>query len=69
VQKWKVVVKVSEKWGVAVKVGAKSEVAMCENGKWWSKWVLNLEWPCSKMESGDQGGYAMGSSSQSGYQI
>jgi hypothetical protein len=31
----------SEKWEVAVKVGVESEVAMCENGKWWSKVVRN----------------------------
>jgi hypothetical protein len=36
-------------------VGAESEVATCDNGKWWSKWerirkwqskwVQNLKWP------------------------
>jgi hypothetical protein len=32
------------KMEVVVKVGVESEVAMHENGKWWSKWVWNLEW-------------------------
>jgi hypothetical protein len=27
-----------------VKVGAEFEVAMCENGKWWSRWVGNGKW-------------------------
>ena len=45
-----------EKWAVVVKVGAEPEVAMCENGKWWSKWVQNLNWPCVKMENGGQSG-------------
>jgi hypothetical protein len=48
------VVKVGDKWEVVVKVGAESEVAMYENGKWWSKWEHNLKWPCLKMESGGQ---------------
>jgi hypothetical protein len=38
------------KWEVVVKVGVESEVAMHENGKWWSKWVCNLKWPCVKVE-------------------
>jgi hypothetical protein len=31
-------------------VGGESEVAVCENGKWWSKCVQNLKWLCVKME-------------------
>jgi hypothetical protein len=51
-----VVVKVGEKQEVAAKVSADSEVAMCENGKWWSKWVQNAKWQCMKMEIGGQNG-------------
>ena len=40
-QKWKVMGTVGEKLEVTVKVGAESEVDMCENGKWWSRWVGN----------------------------
>jgi len=50
------VVKVCEKQEVVVKVGAESEAAMCENGKWWSKSVQNLKWPCVKMENSGQSG-------------
>jgi hypothetical protein len=39
-----VVVKVGEKQEVAVKVGAESEVATCDNGKWWSKWERIRKW-------------------------
>jgi hypothetical protein len=45
---------VGEKREVVVKVGAESEMAMCDNAKWWSKWAQNLKWPCSQMESGGQ---------------
>ena len=44
------------KWEVVVQVGTEFEVAMPESGKWWSKWVHNLKWPCLKVESGGQSG-------------